>query len=300
MITLLIKIFKWLFGFFLKHKKGTLISAAGIGAVGAGVGFSNSIKAKKINKRAQIIQQEALDRHEREYRNTQEVLDKLGQIEKTVIDSFSLFSDLIEHIQGRPQFKTNVFSSVKLPNYETKEIKALSTEFQMAVAGAGGAVIGSLAGLAAFGANAIIAAPAMIVAGVQFCVKGVGLKKKAIENERQAKELKRNVDDIIEFYSKLRTTAESFYSIIHAIYKKYVEYLDRMNSILVTKSRWKDFSSSEKKTVENTVLMTKLLFSMVKTNIIIRSKNEEKIESINTIELSDLQSKAKKVLENVA
>ena len=85
--------------------------------------------------------------------------------------------------------KSNIFSAVKLPNYEPEEIKKLSTDVQMAIVGAGGVGVGALAGLAAFGAGAIIAAPAMAGAGLILCIKGFGLKKKAIENKKQAKQM---------------------------------------------------------------------------------------------------------------
>ena len=184
----------------------------------------------------------SLEKHNRAYDETEQVLAQLGEAEERAIDSFTWFADTMERIQGRPQFKSNVFSSVKLPNYEPNEIKTLSIEVKMAIGGAGGAGIGALAGLAAFGAGAIIAAPAMIGAGLVLCVKGFGLKKKAIENKRQAKEMMKSIDEIVAFYAELRTAADTFRESLNAVYYKYSELLTRIEAILQVKSVWKEFT----------------------------------------------------------
>ena len=193
------RIIRWIISFFTRHKKGVIVGAAAIGGAGAGAGIFNAHKAKKINRQALDIQQNALEKHEQAYQETQAVLALLGEVEKDAIDSFVHFADTMERIQGRPKFKSNIFSTVKLPNYEPEEIKNLSAEVRMAIDGVVGAGVGGLAGLAAFGAGAgaLVAAPAMALGGVVLCVKGFGLKKKAIENKRQAKQMEKSVDEIV-------------------------------------------------------------------------------------------------------
>ena len=219
-------------------------------------------------------------------------------MEKDAIDSFVHFADTMERIQGRPKFKSNIFSTVKLPNYEPEEIKNLSAEVRMAIDGVVGAGVGGLAGLAAFGAGAgaLVAAPAMALGGVVLCVKGFGLKKKAIENKRQAKQMEKSVDEIVAFYAELRKAADSFRGSVTAVYSRYAEGLQHVEDTLTIKTVWKQFSREEKKNVENTVLLARLLYEMTQTKIVVRQEKEDKLETVNTAEIAKLQKQATKLL----
>lgn len=292
------RIIRWIISFFTRHKKGVIVGAAAIGGAGAGAGIFNAHKAKKINRQALDIQQNALERHEQAYQETQAVLALLGEVEKDAIDSFVHFADTMERIQGRPKFKSNIFSTVKLPNYEPEEIKNLSAEVRMAIDGVVGAGVGGLAGLAAFGAGAgaLVAAPAMALGGVVLCVKGFGLKKKATENKRQAKQMEKSVDEIVAFYAELRKAADSFRGSVTAVYSRYAEGLQRVEDTLTTKIVWKQFSREEKKNVENTVLLARLLYEMTQTKIVVRQEKEDRLETVNTAEIAKLQKQATKLL----
>ena len=295
---MIMRIIRWIISFFTRHKKGVIVGAAAIGGAGAGAGIFNAHKAKKINRQALDIQQNALERHEQAYQETQAVLALLGEVEKDAIDSFVHFADTMERIQGRPKFKSNIFSTVKLPNYEPEEIKNLSAEARMAIDGVVGAGVGGLAGLAAFGAGAgaLVAAPAMALGGVVLCVKGFGLKKKAIENKRQAKQMEKSVDEIVAFYAELRKAADSFRGSVTAVYSRYAEGLQHVEDTLTIKTVWKQFSREEKKNVENTVLLARLLYEMTQTKIVVRQEKEDKLETVNTAEIAKLQKQATKLL----
>lgn len=295
---MIMRIIRWIISFFTRHKKGVIVGAAAIGGAGAGAGIFNAHKAKKINRQALDIQQNALERHEQAYQETQAVLALLGEVEKDAIDSFVHFADTMERIQGRPKFKSNIFSTVKLPNYEPEEIINLSAEVRMAIDGVVGAGVGGLAGLAAFGAGAgaLVAAPAMALGGVVLCVKGFGLKKKAIENKRQAKQMEKIVDEIVAFYAELRKAADSFRGSVTAVYSRYADGLQRVENTLTTKTVWKQFSREEKKNVENTVLLARLLYEMTQTKIVVRQEKEDRLETVNTAEIAKLQKQATKLL----
>ena len=295
---MIMRIIRWIISFFTRHKKGVIVGAAAIGGAGAGAGIFNAHKAKKINRQALDIQQNALERHEQAYPETQAVLALLGEVEKDAIDSFVHFADTMERIQGRPKFKSNIFSTVKLPNYEPEEIKNLSAEVRMAIDGVVGAGVGGLAGLAAFGAGAgaLVAAPAMALGGVVLCVKGFGLKKKATENKRQAKQMEKSVDEIVAFYAELRKAADSFRGSVTAVYSRYAEGLQHVEDTLTIKTVWKQFSREEKKNVENTVLLARLLYEMTQTKIVVRQEKEDKLETVNTAEIAKLQKQATKLL----
>jgi len=279
-------------------KKHTVEIIAGSAVVGGGVatiGVVNAHKAKKINKEASEIQKAAIEKHDLANQKTSEVLEKLGETKKMVIDSFVYFADVMEQIQARPKIKNNFFSTVKLPSYEPTEIKAFSGDLQTALATIGGGAGGAMVGLAAFGATAVITAPALISAGVILCVKGISLKKKAIENKKEALKLEKTVEEIIRYYEKLQDTAVSFEGSIKMIYEKYLFGLGRIEETLATKKAWKEFSSREKKVVENTVLLARMLYEMARTSLIVQDYKEDQIETINTLELEKLQKQAAKL-----
>lgn len=295
-VTIIKKLLSWL----KDHTIGVILTALGIGVAAGTKGAVDAHKAKKINRQALGIQQAALERHEQAYQETQSVLAMLGDVEKAAIDSFVPFADAMERIQGRPKFKSNIFSTVKLPNYEPEEIKKLSTDVQMAIVGAGGVGVGALAGLAAFGAGAIVAAPALVGAGLVLCIKGFGLKRKAIENKKQAKQMEKSVEEIVAFYTELRKAADSFRGSVTAVYSRYAEGLQRVEDTLTTKTVWKQFSREEKKNVENTVLLARLLYEMTQTKIVVRQEKEDKLETVNTAEIAKLQKQATKLLGETA
>ena len=295
-VTIIKKVLSWL----KDHTIGVILTALGIGVAAGTKGAVDAHKAKKINRQALDIQQAALERHENAYQETQAVLADLGEAEKTAIDSFVHFADTMERIQGRPKMKSNIFSAVKLPNYEPEEIKKLSTDVQMAIVGAGGVGVGALAGLAAFGAGAIIAAPAMAGAGLVLCIKGFGLKRKAIENKKQAKQMEKSVDEIVAFYAELQKAAESYRGSVTAVYRRYAEGLRCVDDTLSTKNVWKQFSREEKKNVENTVMLARLLYEMTQTKIVVRQEKEDKLETVNPAELAKLQKQAAKLLGETA
>ena len=291
-VTVIKKFLSWL----KEHTIGVILTALGIGVATGIKGTADAHKAKKINRQALDIQQAALERHEQAYQETQSVLAMLGEAEKNAIDSFVHFADAMERIQGRPKIKSNVFSTVKLPNYEPEEIKKLSTDVQMAIVGVGGVGVGALAGLAAFGAGAIVAAPALAGAGLVLCVKGFGLKRKAIENKKQAEKMEKSVEEIVAFYTALHNAADSFRESVTNVYLRYAEGLRCVEDTLSTKNVWKQFTREEKRNVENTVMLARMLYEMTQTKIVIRPEKEDKLETVNTAELAKLKKQAAKLL----
>ena len=299
LLRFLFRPFLSLFKFCEKHPKGTLAAGGLLGGGAAAFGLNEGRKAKKMNKQAMAIQHDALAKHDAEYSETVQVLSQLGTLEKQIADSFEDFADVMEKIQGRPEFKTSLFSTVKLPNYQPKELRKFSEDFQLAIAGAGGAGMGALGGLAAFGGAAIVAAPAMLAGGIVLCVKGFSLKKKAVENVNQAKQMRESVKKIVSFYADVRSTANSIQSTVENAFQKYTDYLAIISKLTSQKQTWSEFSRSERKKVENTVLLARILYQFCKTPIITKSGSQSEIESVNHDEILNLQKQADKLLDGM-
>lgn len=130
--------------------------AAAAGAVGIGTGIRGGMKMKDANdtmKSAQEKQENAVARFEDYNEKATLAMDKLGEQELGILVSFEHFSDLIERIQGRPEFKKYSKNGIDLPEYQAEELKKVSAGAGVLLGGISGAVAGTAGGFAAAGAT---------------------------------------------------------------------------------------------------------------------------------------------------
>lgn len=131
---------------------GGIAAIAGVAGVGSGI--HGGVKMKEANdtmKSAQRIQENAIEKFEKRNTETTELMDALGKQELEILNSFKQFSDLIEKIQGRPEFKAYDKEGIKLPEYEAEELKKVSAGAGVLLGGIGGAAVGTAGGFAAAG-----------------------------------------------------------------------------------------------------------------------------------------------------
>lgn len=127
---------------------------AGVAGVGAGV--HGAIKAKEANDTigaAKNRHERNLARFEKNQKATVHVMDDLGKLELSILASFNHFSDLIEKIQERPDFKLKLGKNIQLPRYDAEQLKQVSVGAGVLLGGIGGAATGTAAGFAAAGAT---------------------------------------------------------------------------------------------------------------------------------------------------
>lgn len=132
------------------------IGAAIAAAAGAGAGIQGAAKMKKAND----MQKEAQDRHsqnevrlKRDNEKASEEMDNLGELELSILKSFKTFSDLLEQIHNRPEFKNPTYSQFELPQYNREELEQISIGADVLLGGLGGAALGTAGGFAAAGAT---------------------------------------------------------------------------------------------------------------------------------------------------
>ncbi|MCM1387104.1 MAG: hypothetical protein NC231_07240 [Bacillus sp. (in: Bacteria)] len=132
------------------------IGGAIAGATGIGSGISGAVKMKEAND----TQKAADNRHKRNIAKFEECsnaanaeMDKLGELELTILKGFEEFSDVIDKIQNRPQFKEYERNGVTLPKYDKEELKKVSVGAGVLLGGMGGAASGTAGGIAAAGAT---------------------------------------------------------------------------------------------------------------------------------------------------
>lgn len=132
---------------------GAIATAAG--AAGLGSGIQGGLKMKGANdtmKLAKLKQEEAIALFEERNDATTELMDSLGRQELEILSSFEQFSDLMEKLQQRPEFKMNDIDGIKIPEYKAEELKTASAGASVLLGGVGGAAAGTAGGFAAAGA----------------------------------------------------------------------------------------------------------------------------------------------------
>lgn len=140
---------------------------AGTAGVVSGVeGISKMKEASDKVERANYRHSLNLNRYKEISGETISVLDDLGNLEFDILASFKGFADLLEYVQGRPEFKPLDVDGVELPKYNHKEIEKISMGAVALKTALGSAVAGVAGGIAASGATT--------AAVTAFCTAGTG------------------------------------------------------------------------------------------------------------------------------
>ena len=129
--------------------------AAIAGAAGAGSSIHGVVKIKDAEgtlKKAQERHQRNVDKFERINDFTNRKMDDLGRLELQILNGFERFSDTIEKIQNRPQFKKYDKEYIDLPTYNREELEKVSVGAGVLLGSLGGAALGTAGGFAAAGA----------------------------------------------------------------------------------------------------------------------------------------------------
>lgn len=134
------------------------IGAAVAGITGVGSGISGAVKMKEANDTMEIAKsrhKRNLARFEKSSDAANNEMDALGKLELTILKDFEEFSETIEKIQNRPEFKNNTHNDIHLPEYDREELKEVSVGAAVLLGGMGGAAAGTAGGFAAAGATSV-------------------------------------------------------------------------------------------------------------------------------------------------
>ncbi len=133
---------------------GAAAVAAGIAGVGSGV--RGGVKMKEANETMQLADschKENISRFEKQSIKTSEYMDKVGQEELKILNSFDAFIQVFEKIHNKPQFKKFNKDGLELPKYNAEELEKVSVGAGLLLGGIGGAAVGTAGGFAAAGAT---------------------------------------------------------------------------------------------------------------------------------------------------
>lgn len=294
----------------------------GVGAAIAGVaGVGSGIHGAAKMKEASDTMQSADSRHkrnlsifERQSAKTNTDMDELGKMELEILKSFEDFSNVIEKIQNRPQFKKYEKNGVSIPEYNGEKLKEVSVGASALLSGIGGAATSAAGGFAVLGggaaaANATFAAlgggsiaaggggialgttifgaatlgMGFLVGGVLFNITGSSLSDKADEAWRQMERAEKEINRICDYMNELSGAANQYKRALSAVKTTYMTHLGKLKTIVnvAHKTNWLEFSDNEKLLTENTVLLVGLLYNMCKVELVQKAPNENELNIIN-------------------
>ena len=163
-------------------------------------------------------------------------------------------------------------------------------------AGGGGMALGSaVLGAATLGVG-------ILVGGIIFNLVGKSISDKADEAWNQMKEAEDEINRICQYLNDLYVSAGWYKDSLLLVQKQYEQHLQAMKSIILEEGRtdWNAYTSADKITIENTVLLVGLLYKMCKVQVVLQSQEREGMNQVNHKELNQNVADAKSILQKIA
>lgn len=176
---------------------------------------------------------------------------------------------------------------------------AAATNATLALLGGGTLAAGGggmAAGAAALGAATL--GVGLLVGGIIFSFTGGKLSNKADEAQAQMESAERKINIICNYLVDLRSTSNRYYETLSKVNDIYQQHLNGLKSIvtMLGHTDWNTFAPEEKKLTENAVLLVGLLYNMCKVELVLKSENENDINTINKAAVETSISNANAVL----
>ena len=236
-----------------------------------------------------------------------DAMERLGETKEEILVNFELFSDIIEKIQGRPDFKQYTKGDIHLPEFDVVELRDFSSRYANMLSalggiGAGAAIFAATGGSAGMLLGSAISSINLVGAialagGIIKNIQGSAALKDAKELHTQMRSVTDNINLICEFLNKLKAVSLKYnYSLIK-INKIYQAHIKALNSFIDEKyNDWSDLTDKEKLITANSVLLTRLLLSMYKVELVLKTDNETQLNIVNQGEIESEIGKANVVL----
>lgn len=176
---------------------------------------------------------------------------------------------------------------------------AAATNATLALLGGGTLAAGGggmAAGAAALGAATL--GVGLLIGGIIFNFTGGKLSDKADEAWKQVKEAEKKINDICDYLIDLRIISNRYYETLSSVNRIYQQHLNSLKNIvtMIGHKNWNTFTPEEKKLTENTVLLVGLLYNMCKIELVLKSDNENDINTINKNEIEKSMNNANAIL----
>lgn len=284
---------------------------------------------KKCKKKVEDIRQELDERQKQSYI----LMDKLGNLELDVMESFDDFADVLEEFKERPDLNKNIFGKKKLPTINTDEFRVLSSsaiEIKLAVKNAADGVVGCVAaggsvGIAltvleavSTGAGGTTGAALLsaitsgsvaqltismlnpllgigvLVGGAITLVKSFNLSEKVKDAKKEVEDMQEKSNSIIVCLNKLDDLCLQYYEAMREI-KGYYDsnFFPVKRAVEEGRNTMAGLSKEEKTKFENSIILADILYKMCKVQFIQQTKTIDGINNVNEKEINNILSVVK-------
>lgn len=170
------------------------------------------------------------------------------------------------------------------------------------LAALGGGTIAAGGGGVALGTTVLGAATlgiGLLVGGAIFSITGSSLQGKADEAWSQVKKAEKEIDKICDYLKDLKAVAEEYCKSLVDVKTIYQRHYEKLQKTIEKegKTDWDLFTDSEKLVTQNTVLLVGLLYKMCKVQLVLKSEDDEELNTINREEVSKSIHDAKTVID---
>ena len=110
------------------------------------------------------------------------------------------------------------------------------------------------------------------------------------------------IKQFCQYLNDLYVSAGWYKDSLLLVQKQYEQHLQTMKSIILEEGRtdWNAYTSTDKITIENTVLLVGLLYKMCKVQVVLQSQEREGMNQVNHKELNQNVADAKSILQKIA
>ena len=242
--------------------------------------YRNISEAKKIHQRAVKEYNSAKKKYEREITNVQRRMDRVETLRMDIGFAFNDFSALFEQIKNKPQFGELRQEVGYINNLELEDMHANYYYKQYLTQFAASYFLGPLSGILLS-----------------------DWSEDLIDDAQDfAEEVGEEIDKInkgIEFLTALSDVTSRYENSLLNVKTQYNIHLSQLRNIveIQRKTDYLTYTPSEKKLLENTVLLTGLLNEMCKVQLCQRNANS--VRDVNNQEVDNAIQKADTVLNRV-
>jgi len=266
-----------------------IAAVTGVAGVGSGVaGAKKMYDASKIIKDAQSRYDSKTYELDKLESYSNKSLENLGKLKLDVWKSFERFTEIFEKIQSKPVLGSyDNKDKFSFSRHELDEIRGISiTASNILGTGVLSAVLVGM-----------VAGPVLAAGGILVAVKGNASKNKALEAEEEVNKAIRLMNDAMPFLKSLGKACIDMYIELSLLHKIYIDKIKKLEDIVARNCNYNYFKDEEKKILENTVLLVKLLKELTVVDILIK-KGEKQV--VNEDNVKNTINKSKVTREELA
>jgi len=270
----------------------------GLAALGKSAVQMNSLSKTAMN--TVRIKKNAIKDLEEQKERTQRTIETFDALKCDIYEQFGVFADLLEQIQGRPEFKNINRNSIILPEINICEMQKMADMASIVTAGLMEGISSAVFMTAATTLNVATGGIGVIFTSALFDKQYKEYSAKIQKDYEDAEEIEEKVEDAILFLEEIEECLTDYSQSIIKVKEAFDIRIDILSNIVEDekKTSWGVFTEDEKLITENLILLTGLLYKMCKLKLTQKLKYEE-YEIINYDKIKQVVSESEQFMDEL-